>query len=187
MKLGGEDTHQIALMDWARYTRIDGYLLSDLLIHVPNGEWRSIAGAKKLKAMGVKAGWPDLQLMIPSREHHGGFWELKYLTNKPRANQLEVHRMLRYFGYYVAWFNEWALCSQDILKYLARRTESQRNECLARQGAPAASPPPGGAPKPSRGATGRRCDGAWGTIRRAGEAVSIQPLEYSPIRTDERR
>jgi len=45
--------------------------------HIPHGEKRSIATAKKLKDMGVIAGWPDFILLSPDRGAH--FLELKRL------------------------------------------------------------------------------------------------------------
>lgn len=43
--------------------------------HCPNGEIRSKATAGKLKAMGVRAGTPDLCFILPGG--HAGFIELK--------------------------------------------------------------------------------------------------------------
>lgn len=37
------------------------------IIHIPNGGYRKPAEANKLKAMGVKAGVPDLQVIISAR------------------------------------------------------------------------------------------------------------------------
>jgi hypothetical protein len=43
--------------------------------HVPNGEYRPDATARKLQRMGVVAGWPDLQFAGPDRQM--AFLELK--------------------------------------------------------------------------------------------------------------
>lgn len=114
-----ETEAQLALMQWARYVRVGAYWLSELLAHVPNGGKRGKIEAAIFKGMGVQKGWPDLQLMIPVRDFHAAFWELKDRGETPDANQIRWHEILRHFGYYVAWFDDWERCSQDVLRYLA--------------------------------------------------------------------
>lgn len=114
-----ETRDQIALLEWSKYVRVGAYWLNELLVHVPNGGARNPREGSLFKAMGVKSGWPDLQLMVPVKEFHGAFWELKSTDGRVRPNQIERHTMLRQFGYYVSVFNDWEQCSQDILRYLA--------------------------------------------------------------------
>jgi hypothetical protein len=73
-KSGSEDGHQAALFCWAASSGI-----SELkwLFHIPNGGSRHIAEASKLKAMGVKAGVPDIMLAITRANFAGLFIELK--------------------------------------------------------------------------------------------------------------
>ncbi len=48
-----------------------------LFYHVPNGGYRRAEEAAKFKAMGVKAGVPDLCIPIARGSHHGLYIELK--------------------------------------------------------------------------------------------------------------
>lgn len=66
-----EHDEQKALIKWARGKGID------LLFAIPNGGYRSMSVAKKLKAEGVMPGIPDLQLAIPRNGYHGLFIEMK--------------------------------------------------------------------------------------------------------------
>lgn len=76
-----------------------------LLIHIPNGEYRPSATARRLKAMGVVAGVPDLFLPAPrqmgSRWLHGMFIELKVGKGRPSLAQLEWMDKLRAQNYFV--------------------------------------------------------------------------------------
>lgn len=59
--------------------------------HTPNGEARSKAGAGRLKAMGTRAGMPDLMLL------RGGLLyalEIKAAAGRVSPAQAEVHRAL---------------------------------------------------------------------------------------------
>lgn len=113
-----ETKQQLALMQWAQLINVGPYALNEVLIHVPNGGKRRRIEASILKGMGVRKGWPDLQLLVPVAGYHGALWELKDTGKTPDADQVECHDMLRAFGYYVAWFDDWELCSRDILRYL---------------------------------------------------------------------
>lgn len=68
-----ETQHHIGLMIWARTQPI----LSEYLIHIPNGGYRRPQEAIKLKKMGVKAGVSDLFLAYPNPAYHGLWIELK--------------------------------------------------------------------------------------------------------------
>jgi hypothetical protein len=67
--------------------------------HVPNGEARPGGTGGKLKAMGVKAGWPDLQFIVAGRAL---FLELKTDTGRVSAAQSAMHTTLRAAGAEVA-------------------------------------------------------------------------------------
>ena len=71
-----EDDEQILLMVWAEYSLAKLPELK-LLFHIPNGGSRHPAEAGKLRAMGVKAGVPDLFLPVPRGIYHGLFIEMK--------------------------------------------------------------------------------------------------------------
>ena len=66
---------------------------------VPNGGGRSKADAGQLKAMGVRAGVPDLVILF-----YGGrslYVELKYKGGSASADQREFHKHLRRLGFAV--------------------------------------------------------------------------------------
>jgi hypothetical protein len=69
-----EHTEQAALVRWAAYHH-DARL--DMLFAIPNGGWRHVATARRLKEEGVKAGVPDLFLAVPCGKWHGLFVEMK--------------------------------------------------------------------------------------------------------------
>lgn len=71
-----EEAHQIALFEWVERVRAR-YPLLKLLHHIPNGGLRHKAVAGRLKAMGAKAGVPDLCLPVPRHGHYGLYIELK--------------------------------------------------------------------------------------------------------------
>jgi hypothetical protein len=115
-----EDAEQMALMQWAQWVTVGQWPLSQLLWHSPNGGYRAYRTAARLKAMGVRAGVPDLQLPVAVAGYHGGWWELKAGDNKPTEKQIEVHALLRALGHYVQTYWHWSECANDILRYLAR-------------------------------------------------------------------
>lgn len=55
----GEDTEQMGVIDWANWN-LQRFPELKMLYHVPNGGKRNPAEAARFKAMGVKAGVPDL-------------------------------------------------------------------------------------------------------------------------------
>jgi hypothetical protein len=65
-----EDNEQMVAACWLDKHNI-------LYYHCPNGGKRSYAEACKFKAMGVKAGVPDICIPIPRSSHHGLYIELK--------------------------------------------------------------------------------------------------------------
>ena len=66
--------------------------------HVPNGEKRDIRFAAKLKKMGTKAGWPDLQLFYEGKAY---FIELKAQKGQLSQSQKQVIGSLRDQGFEV--------------------------------------------------------------------------------------
>lgn len=75
-KSGSEDGEQLALMCWCA-NNFEKYPELKRLAHIPNGGSRHKAEAGKLKAMGVKNGFPDLFLPIRRSNWNGLFIELK--------------------------------------------------------------------------------------------------------------
>ena len=94
-----EDQEQITLMSWAHRVKFGNGRLSDYLIHIPNGGSRNIIEAAKFKKMGVKAGVPDLQLLVPNGLIHGLWIELKSKTGKLQPSQRLMMQRLEEQGY----------------------------------------------------------------------------------------
>lgn len=77
-----------------------------LVYAVPNGGWRNLTVAVKLKAEGVLPGVPDLVLPAPRRAPDGSVWgacyvELKGRGGRPTETQKGLHSDLRVQGNYV--------------------------------------------------------------------------------------
>lgn len=70
-----------------------------LILHIPNGEYRTKATAGRLKAMGVRAGILDFLLPIARHGYHSLWIETKITPNKPTAAQLEWIRRLQMEGH----------------------------------------------------------------------------------------
>ncbi len=115
---GSEDSHQIALMIWAQtVTKLHPEL--KWMFAIPNGGSRHKAEAGKLKAMGVKAGVPDIFLPV-SRGSQAGLWiELKKpVVGKVSSEQNEWLEYLRTQGYAAAICYGWTEARDIILNYL---------------------------------------------------------------------
>lgn len=86
-----EDTFQVQVMRFLKLA-LDEH---SFFFHVPNGGYRRINEAKRLKAMGVIAGVPDVGVINCGRI----FWlELKAPKGTASDNQLYCHRLLRQAG-----------------------------------------------------------------------------------------
>ncbi|WP_336163562.1 VRR-NUC domain-containing protein [Acinetobacter ursingii] len=94
-----EDQEQITLMSWAHHVKFGNGRLSDYLIHIPNGGSRNVIEAAKFKKMGVKAGVPDLQLLVPNGLIHGLWIELKSKAGKLQPSQRLMMQRLEEQGY----------------------------------------------------------------------------------------
>lgn len=94
-----EDQEQITVMSWAHRVKFKDGRLSDYLFHIPNGGSRNIIEATKLKKMGVKAGVPDLQLIVPNGQVHGLWIELKAQKGKLQPSQKIMIQRLEAQGY----------------------------------------------------------------------------------------
>ena len=77
IKLGNEDSHQLALGCW-RAQNIKRWPELELLHHIPNGGSRDVREAGKLKAMLTKSGISDLFLPVARRGFHGFYLEMKH-------------------------------------------------------------------------------------------------------------
>lgn len=96
----GEDTEQMGVVDWANWNT-NRFPELKLLFHIPNGGKRSATEAARFKAMGVKAGVPDLCLPVPMNGYAGLYIEMKYGKNKTTDAQKEWIADLKAQGYKV--------------------------------------------------------------------------------------
>lgn len=90
-----EDQLQISCIryfDYA-YPRI-----SHLLHHSPNGGKRNLREASRFKAMGVRAGFPDLILLIANKEYNYLAIELKAPKGVQTEKQKEYQRLIESNG-----------------------------------------------------------------------------------------
>ncbi len=94
-----EDDLQTAIITYCnRMGLIDKRWL--LIFAIPNGGFRNIATASRLKRTGVKAGIPDLFLASANNKYHGLFLEVKNgLKKKLSLNQIEWLKILNAEGY----------------------------------------------------------------------------------------
>ena len=113
----GEDTEQMGVIDWANWNT-GRFPELKMLFHVPNGGKRNAAEAARFKAMGVKAGVPDLCLPCPRGGFAGLYIEMKYGKNKTTDNQNEWIRFLKSEGYKVEVCWGGAAATQILEEYL---------------------------------------------------------------------
>jgi hypothetical protein len=118
---GSEDGHQKAIMNMIATSGVPELQLA---FHIPNGGSRNKAEAGKLKAMGVKAGVPDIFLPVARGPYHGLFVELKRPADLTKSvgtvstKQEAWLRALQEQGYYVAVCYGWEEAYEKMLWYL---------------------------------------------------------------------
>ena len=116
-RMMSEATDQMALIEFAaRFAERVPELAR--LVHVPNGEHRAKGTAGRLKAMGVRAGYPDLLLDVPRGGYHGLRIELKAGKGRTSDAQTEWIAFLRAAGYAVHVCYGWPAAAIVILEYL---------------------------------------------------------------------
>ena len=114
-----EHEEQAALFEWATLAQGQHPELA-MLFAVPNGGQRHPAVAAQLKAEGVRAGVPDVFLLVARGRFHGLAIEMKVKPNKPTEAQEEWIARLRNYGYsaVVCWSAQDA--QSVIMAYLAQ-------------------------------------------------------------------
>lgn len=104
MNLGlkGEDFVHSEIVQWARKEELRHRELC-LLYHIPNGGSRHKAEAMRLKALGVRAGCPDLHLAV-GRHNYMGLWlEIKDGTKGKLSEVQKIwHQNLQEENHFVA-------------------------------------------------------------------------------------
>lgn len=117
-----EAQHQKHLMQWWAVAH-NHYGLPELaLSHVPNGEYRTLITGAKLKSMGMRRGFPDLQLLTPApapSTYGMLFLELKSEYGKVSQEQVEFLDYLRSRGYAACLCYGWDAARRCIENYLA--------------------------------------------------------------------
>lgn len=98
-----ESQHQITAIAWwdkvgSRQYKLPTYALAA----IPNGGMRDIITAAKLRREGVRAGIPDLMLMVPRHGWSGLFIEQKRQDGRLSAAQIEIMAWLTLQGYMAA-------------------------------------------------------------------------------------
>ena len=69
-----------------------------LLHHSPNGGRRNVREAARFKRMGVRAGFPDLLLLLPCESFHYLAIEMKTDSGRQTESQREMQRMIEANG-----------------------------------------------------------------------------------------
>lgn len=120
---GSEDGEQLAVQCWCALN-FNKYPELRWLHHSPNGGFRNKREAGKLKAMGVKRGFPDLILLVKRGPYSGLGIELKIPELKTKKNggasdeQLlwGKHLLLNGFGFKVC--HGWIDARDTLVSYL---------------------------------------------------------------------
>lgn len=89
-----EQALQIACVKWFRYQHHD-----EILIHIPNGGYRTAIESLKFKQMGVLAGVPDLLLLKNSGKYGALFIEMKSGNGKLSDSQKSMIGRMESKGY----------------------------------------------------------------------------------------
>lgn len=120
-----EDGHQAAIFCWAALPETQAKYpeLKLLLFAIPNGGYREKREAGKLKAMGVKAGVPDIFLSVPCGPYHGLYIELKKYGGKARTEQNEFIAAVHAQGFCALVAVGWPQAVAAIETYLNTRRQ----------------------------------------------------------------
>lgn len=127
-KLDDEESHQKCLMCWAALN-FNIYPELKWLHHSPNGGFRNKREAAKLKAMGVKRGFPDLELLVKRKNFGGLLIELKHPREKHKTSvdpskngaskeQIEWGDHLRVNGFGYKLCHGWIEARDILISYL---------------------------------------------------------------------
>lgn len=143
-KSGSEDGHQAAIFAWANMAMKYGFKAADneaayrdkeiaeglcfknepvlcMLHSTPNGGLRDKRTASRLKATGVKAGYPDISLDVPCGQYHGLRIELKKEGGRTSIEQKKWLIWLNERGYHAVVCFGWVETTQEIINYLSKK------------------------------------------------------------------
>ena len=129
---GSEDGEQSALFCyaadmihgrcWGNFLPLPADWRWSLLYAIPNGGKRDPSVAARMKATGVKRGFPDVGLPIAKLGFHGLFIEMKKANgtmNDVDVDQTKWHVALTEQGYYVVVAFGWRQAVELITEYLS--------------------------------------------------------------------
>jgi VRR-NUC domain len=114
---GTEQGHQTALFAWMA-DNLHLYPELRWAFHIPNGGIRDPITASRMRAMGLKAGVPDIFLPVTRRQKHGLFLEMKIERGKLSDNQNDWIDILRMYNYEVAVCYGWEAARDFLIEYL---------------------------------------------------------------------
>lgn len=115
-----EHEHQKALFIWWALEAGRRGINPRLMWATPNGGFRHMAEARRLKAEGVRAGVPDVFLAIPAQGYHGLFLELKDPKGRVSPDQKGMLETLRASGYACCVCFGWDEAQEAIEGYLGK-------------------------------------------------------------------
>lgn len=110
-----ESEIQTAFFEWLAiaYPKV-----REITFAIPNGEFRHIRTAVKLKKTGVLKGCPDIMCPIPNDSFHGLFIEFKSAKGKLSKEQEAIIGKLMVNGYCCQMFNDWIKAKDFLINYL---------------------------------------------------------------------
>lgn len=108
-----EDDFQKSCVKWLKLQH-PGLLVH----HSPNGGKRNAREAAKFKAMGTRAGCPDLQIYRRNGSYAGLAIEIKVGDNKPTDNQISFMRELTAQGWFCIVINHMDLFIKTVNGYM---------------------------------------------------------------------
>lgn len=110
-----EENLQIACVRWFS---LQYQSLSTLLHHSPNGGVRNKVEAARFKAMGTRAGFPDLFLSIPNAQYHGLYIEMKTAKGTQSKSQRIFQQRVEAIGYRYAVVRSFDQFVSEVREYL---------------------------------------------------------------------
>ena len=94
-----ESQIQKSFFDWVR-SRVPHDWRFELILSTPNqGAPGAYIHTAKLKAEGLKKGFPDVSVLIPRHGYHSLYFELKTLDGDPSDDQIKVIKFLNKAGH----------------------------------------------------------------------------------------
>ena len=123
-----EDDEQMAVVRWAAHM-MGRWPDLKWLYHIPNGGKRGKVEAARFKAMGVKAGVPDLCLPVARGGYHGLYIEMKRrVGGRLSPDQKDWADGLRANGYCVCRCDGWNEAVAVLEGYLRGNAKKEAGE-----------------------------------------------------------